>query len=110
MMPERGGTAAGTSPIPVNGDPPGSGGQAGAPADPGGCGLGASGAPLSPVLTVDELAALLRLERKAVYAAIRRGEIPGVIRVGRAIRICREAVVEWLRSGQGRESRSRRRG
>lgn len=29
-------------------------------------------------LTVDELAALLRLNRKTLYDAIRRGEIPGV--------------------------------
>jgi excisionase family DNA binding protein len=59
-------------------------------------------------MTVDELAALLRVDRKSAYAAIQRDEIPGVIRVGRAIRISREAVVHWLAAGQGRVSRSRR--
>lgn len=60
------------------------------------------------ILTVDELAELLRLERKTVYAAIANGEIPGVRRVGRSIRILRQAVLDWLSSGQGRVSRSRR--
>jgi excisionase family DNA binding protein len=59
------------------------------------------------VLTVDELAALLRVERKTAYAAIARGEIPGVRRIGGVIRVSREAVLAWLASGQGRVSRSR---
>jgi excisionase family DNA binding protein len=63
---------------------------------------------LPPVLTVDELAAFLRLGRKAVYAGIREGEIPAV-RVGRRVLIYRDAVLEWLRSGQGRVSRHPRR-
>ena len=60
----------------------------------------------SPVMTVDELAALLRVNRKTAYDAIARGEIPGVRRVGRTFRVSREAVVAWLR--EGRVSRSRR--
>lgn len=48
------------------------------------------------VLTVDELAVLLRLERKTVYRAIQRGEIPGARRVGRSIRVSRAAVLAWL--------------
>jgi len=60
------------------------------------------------VLTVDELAALLRVERKTVYAAIRRGEIPGVRRIGSVLRASRGAVLDWLAQGQGRVSRSRR--
>jgi excisionase family DNA binding protein len=59
-------------------------------------------------MTVDELAELLRVERKTAYAAIANGEIPGVRRVGRSIRIFRQAVLYWLASGQGRVSRSRR--
>ena len=61
-------------------------------------------ATLPPVLTVDELAAFLRVDRKTVYAQIDRGEIPGTRRVGRVIRVSRDAVLEWLR--QGRLSRS----
>lgn len=41
------------------------------------------------VLTVEELAALLRVNRKTLYEAIQNGAIPGVFRVGRSIRISR---------------------
>jgi len=61
----------------------------------------------SAVITVRELAAILRVNRKTAYAAIRAGEIPGVRRVGGAIRIHRDAVLAWLAEGQGRVSRSR---
>ena len=38
----------------------------------------------SPVfLTVDETADLLRTSRKAIYAMIERGLLPGVVRLGR---------------------------
>lgn len=60
------------------------------------------------VLTVDELAALLRIERKTAYSAIARGDIPGARRIGGVIRISRAAVLEWLALGQGRASHSRR--
>ena len=59
------------------------------------------------VLTVDELAALLRVNRKTVYDALARNEIPGARRIGASYRILRDAVLEWLASGQGRVSRSR---
>lgn len=62
------------------------------------------------ILTVDELAALLRVERKTAYAVIARGELPGVRRVGRSIRISRDAVLAWIAEGQVRAPRSRRAG
>jgi excisionase family DNA binding protein len=62
---------------------------------------------LPPVLTVDELAALLRLDRKSIYEALARGQIPGARRIGRRYRIGRDAVLDWLR-GQDRVSRARR--
>jgi excisionase family DNA binding protein len=64
--------------------------------------------PTPPVLTVDELAALLRVNRKTVYDALSRGEIPGARRIGSTYRILRDAVLDWLASGQDRVSRSRR--
>lgn len=64
--------------------------------------------PPPSVLTVDELAALLRVNRKTVYDALSRSEIPGARRVGGRYRIHRDAVLEWLASGQDRVSRSRR--
>ena len=50
---------------------------------------------------------LLRINRKSAYAAVEAGAIPGVVRIGRSIRVSRDAVLEWLR-GQGGVSRSRR--
>jgi excisionase family DNA binding protein len=64
--------------------------------------------PPPSVLTVDELAALLRVNRKTVYDALSRAEIPGARRVGGRYRIHRDAVLEWLASGQDRVPRSRR--
>ncbi len=60
------------------------------------------------IITVDELAVLLRVERKTAYAAIARGEIPGARRIGGVIRISRDAVLDWLAQSQGRAVRSRR--
>lgn len=60
-----------------------------------------------PILTVDELAVLLRVNRKTAYDAIAEGRIPGARRVGRAIRVSRDAVLQWLH-GQAREPRSSR--
>lgn len=57
------------------------------------------------ILTVDELAVLLRVNRKTVYAAIREGAIPGVVRVGGTIRISRDVVLAWT-AGEGRVSSS----
>ena len=51
------------------------------------------------VLTVDEAAALLRVERKTLYDAIHRGEVPGVRRIGRLIRLSRETLLKWLAGG-----------
>lgn len=62
---------------------------------------------LPPLLRVEEVAALLRVNRKSAYAAVEAGAIPGVVRVGRSIRVSRDAVLEWMR-GQGGVSRSRR--
>ncbi len=55
-------------------------------------------------ITVDELAVVLRVNRNTAYEAVQRGDIPGVSRIGRKIRICRATVVDWLR-GQGRDAR-----
>jgi excisionase family DNA binding protein len=63
---------------------------------------------LPAIITVDELATLLRLDRKTVYDAIARGEIPGVRRIRRTLRVYRDAVLEWIAQGQGRVPRSSR--
>ncbi len=51
---------------------------------------------LPQVLTVDEAARLLRVNRKTLYDAVREGRVPGVIRLGRCIRIGRTALLAWL--------------
>jgi excisionase family DNA binding protein len=57
--------------------------------------------PIPSVLTVDEAALLLRVNRKALYEAVRLGHVPGVVRVGRSIRIGRSALVGWVRGNGG---------
>lgn len=52
------------------------------------------------VLTADEAAELLRVSRKAVYAAANRNEIPGAFRIGRSVRFSRAALVAWMSQGR----------
>lgn len=47
-------------------------------------------------LKAEEVAELLRVDRKTVYEAARRDEIPGVVRVGRILRFRRDAVLAWV--------------
>lgn len=61
------------------------------------------------LLTVGELAALLRLHPKSAYVLIQEGRIPGVRRIGRVIRIHRSTVLAWFTEGQERGSRHPRR-
>lgn len=69
-----------------------------------------SAAPELPeILTVEEIAKLLRLNRKTVYEMVQRGEIPGVRLCGRAIRAHRDTVLRWLADGQGRSARRKSR-
>ena len=48
------------------------------------------------LLTADDMAELLRISRKAVYAMAERGELPGVTRIGRRLRVRRDLVLRWL--------------
>ena len=58
-------------------------------------------AELPRLLTVDEVADLLRTTRRAVYTRIRRGSIPGVIRLSRRLLIDGGALVEWIEARRG---------
>ena len=49
------------------------------------------------LLTTTEVAELLRTTRKAIYAMVERGQLPGVIRVNRRVLFHQQALVEWLR-------------
>ena len=48
------------------------------------------------LMTAAEVAALLRTSRLAVYAMAERGQLPGVIRIGRRLLVRREDLVSWL--------------
>jgi excisionase family DNA binding protein len=48
------------------------------------------------LLTVDEVADLLRTTRKGVYAMAERGQLPGVRRVGRRLLVRRSELLHWL--------------
>jgi len=63
-----------------------------------GGGEGGTGA-VPTVLTVEEVADVLRVDRKTAYAAIAEGRVPGVRRVGRCIRVSRDALLKWIEEG-----------
>jgi excisionase family DNA binding protein len=51
-----------------------------------------------PVLrTPGEVATLLRTSRKAIYAMVERGQLPGTVRIGRRVLFRESDLVEWLR-------------
>ena len=53
------------------------------------------------VMTVEEFAIRTRIGRRLAYEAIRRGEVPGVIRIGRTIRISVAVWERWIAGGIG---------
>ena len=53
------------------------------------------------MLTVEEAAAFLRVNRKTFYEAVRLGSVPGVIRLGRVIRINKSALISWVQGNGG---------
>ncbi|WP_170319787.1 helix-turn-helix transcriptional regulator [Polyangium spumosum] len=66
---------------------------------------------LPAMLTVNELATLLRLDRKTVYGEIAAGRIPGIRRFGArrpVYRAHRDTVLTWL-AGQYQQARPSRR-
>lgn len=51
------------------------------------------------VITIEELAGLLRVSLPTAYAAVARGQVPGAVKVGRVWRLHRETVVRWMAQG-----------
>jgi excisionase family DNA binding protein len=62
---------------------------------------GETESPLPVVMTVGELARVMRLDKKTIYEQIAAGHLPGVRRCGRSLRIHRDTVLRWLADGQG---------
>jgi len=52
----------------------------------------------SDIMTVDEAAEYLRVNRKTIYDAIKNGELPGAKSVRGTIRIHKPTVIAWLAS------------
>jgi excisionase family DNA binding protein len=48
------------------------------------------------LMTVPEVATFLRTSPKAIYTMIERGQLPGVLRIGRRVLVDRRALVDWL--------------
>jgi excisionase family DNA binding protein len=48
------------------------------------------------LLTVDEMAKLLRTSRQVIYNKVSQFKLPGVTRVHRRVLFRRAAVLEWL--------------
>ena len=49
------------------------------------------------LLTPSDVAELLRTSRKAIYTMIERGQLPGVVRIGRRVLVREDALLDWLR-------------
>ena len=54
-----------------------------------------SSSPPNDFLTVQEAAAVLRVNHKTLRETIRLEQVPGVVRLGRAIRLNRSALLGW---------------
>ena len=54
------------------------------------------------LLTVEEVAPLLKVRPAWLYRAVRRGEFP-YVKVGRYVRFRRADVEEWIKAGGHRE-------
>jgi excisionase family DNA binding protein len=57
------------------------------------------------MLTVADVAELLRTSPKAVYAMVDRGFLPGVTRVGRRLLIRRDDLLQWLNRNRAPSSK-----
>lgn len=56
----------------------------------------ACGRSLPMLMSADEVADLLRTSRRAVYSMLERGQLPGVVRIGRRVLFRSEDLVGWL--------------
>ena len=54
------------------------------------------------LLTVDEVADLLRISRDAAYQRIARGQLPGVCRLGKSVRVRRDVLLRAVMRGVGK--------
>lgn len=48
------------------------------------------------LLTPIEVAELLRTTKKAIYSMVERGQLPGIVRIGRRVLVREDALLDWL--------------
>lgn len=61
-------------------------------------------AEIPELLTIQEMAGILRTSPKAIYAMVERAQLPGVVRIGRRVLIRRDALAQWLDQKQSHAS------
>lgn len=55
-----------------------------------------------------EVAELLNISPSKAHLMMSRNEIPGIIRIGRSVRVARESLEEWIREQSEHDDRPRR--
>jgi excisionase family DNA binding protein len=60
------------------------------------------------LLTVEELADLMRLKLGTVYKLSREGSIPGRVKLGGAVRFRESAIKRWIEKSEQEESEESR--
>lgn len=64
---------------------------------------------LPMLLTVDDLAQLLRTTDRAIYAMVERGQLPGIVRIGRRVLFRSADLLDWLHQKSAPSHRSEQR-
>ena len=56
------------------------------------------------LVRAEEVAELLDVSRSKVFAMMASGELPGVVRIGRSVRVSRASLERWVRERSGDET------
>lgn len=64
---------------------------------------------LPVLLTVDDVAQLLRTTNRAIYAMVERQQLPGVVRIGRRVLFRTADLLDWLYQKSAPSHRSEQR-
>ncbi len=59
-------------------------------------------------LTLDEVAAILRIGKRTAYELARNGQLGGATKVGGSWRILKDEFDKWVRQGGGASANNRR--
>ena len=68
-----------------------------------------AGSSLPMLLTVDDVAQLLRTTDRAIYAMLKRRQLPGVVRIGRRVLFRTADLLDWLNQKSAPSQRSAQR-